>query len=257
MTPNRHQGRIVLVTGAASGIGASISRQYAQEGASLALVDVNAKALEAHAQSLQLLGAKVAWATADVSDYLQCESALAKLTSALGGEIDTLINNAGISPKVNGKPANFWEMDPAEWTKVVGVNLHGAFNWSRLVTPSMVQHRFGSIVNMSSVAAKFFVSFTAAHYGTTKAALIGMTRDLAGELGPYGITVNAIAPGRINTPLMKTASQATNDAIIQETALRKLGEPEDVAEMACFLTAPESRFVTGQVVDVAGGWLMT
>ena len=257
MTPNRHQGRIVLVTGAASGIGASMSRQYAQEGASLALVDVNAKALEAHAQSLQLLGAKVAWATADVSDYLQCESALAKLTSALGGEIDTLINNAGISPKVNGKPANFWEMDPAEWTKVVGVNLHGAFNWSRLVTPSMVQHRFGSIVNMSSVAAKFFVSFTAAHYGTTKAALIGMTRDLAGELGPYGITVNAIAPGRINTPLMKTASQATNDAIIQETALRKLGEPEDVAEMACFLTAPESRFVTGQVVDVAGGWLMT
>ena len=257
MTPNRHQGRIVLVTGAASGIGASMSRQYAQEGASLALVDVNAKALEAHAQSLQLLGAKVAWATADVSDYLQCESALAKLTSALSGEIDTLINNAGISPKVNGKPANFWEMDPAEWTKVVGVNLHGAFNWSRLVTPSMVQRRFGSIVNMSSVAAKFFVAFTAAHYGTTKAALIGLTRDLAGELGPHGITVNAIAPGRINTPLMKTASQATNDAIIQETALRKLGEPEDVAEMACFLTAPESRFVTGQVVDVAGGWLMT
>jgi len=129
MTPNRHQGRIVLVTGAASGIGASIARQYAQEGASLALVDVNAKALEAHAQSLQLLGANVAWATADVSDFMQCESALAKLTSALGGEVDTLINNAGISPKVNGKPANFWEMDPAEWMKVVGVNLHGPFNW--------------------------------------------------------------------------------------------------------------------------------
>jgi len=257
MTPNRHQGRIVLVTGAASGIGASIARQYAQEGASLALVDVNAKALEAHAQSLQLLGANVAWATADVSDFMQCESALAKLTSALGGEVDTLINNAGISPKVNGKPANFWEMDPAEWMKVVGVNLHVPFNWSRLVSPSMFQRRYGSIVNRSSVAAKFFVSFTAAHYGTTKAALIGMTRDLAGELGPYGITVNAIAPGRINTPLMKTASQATNDAIIQESALRKLGEPEDVAEMACFLTAPESRFVTGQVVDVAGGWLMT
>lgn len=257
MTPNRHQGRTVLVTGAASGIGASISRQYAQEGAALAIVDVNAHALEAHAKSLQTLGARVAWATADVSDYAQCESALASLTSSLGNEIDTLINNAGISPKVNGKPADFWEMDPAEWMKVVGVNLHGAFNWSRLVTPSMVQRRFGSIVNMSSVAAKFFVAFTAAHYGTTKAALIGLTRDLAGELGPHGITVNAIAPGRINTPLMKTASQATNDAIIQETALRRLGDPEDVAEMACFLTAPESRFVTGQVVDVAGGWLMT
>ena len=257
MTPNRHLGRIVLVTGAASGIGASISRQYAQEGAALALVDVNDQALESHAQALSALGGRVAWAAADVSDYAQCEAALALLTSSLGGEIDTLINNAGISPKVNGKPANFWEMEPAEWMRVVGVNLHGAFNWSRLVSPMMVQRRFGRIVNMSSVAAKFFVPFTAAHYGTTKAALIGLTRDLAGELGPYGITVNAIAPGRINTPLMRTASQATNDAIIRETALRKLGEPEDVAEMACFLTAPESRFVTGQVVDVAGGWLMT
>lgn len=257
MTPNRHQGRTVLVTGAASGIGASISRQYAQEGAKLAVVDVNAEALEAHSESLRALGADVAWATADVSDYGQCASALEQLRRALSSDMDTLINNAGISPKVNGKPANFWEMDPSEWMRVVGVNLHGAFNWSRLVAPSMVEQRFGSIVNMSSVAAKFFVSFTAAHYGTTKAALIGMTRDLAGELGPHGITVNAIAPGRINTPLMRTASQATNDPIIQETALRRLGDPEDVAEMACFLTAPESRFVTGQVVDVAGGWLMT
>lgn len=257
MTPNRHKGRTVLVTGAASGIGASISRQYAQEGAKLAIVDVNADALLVHAESLRALGAQVAWATADVSDYEQCAQALEALRRNLGSDIDTLINNAGISPKVNGKPANFWEMEPAEWMRVVGVNLHGAFNWSRLVTPSMVQNHYGTIVNMSSVAAKFFVAFTAAHYGTTKAALIGMTRDLAGELGPHGITVNAIAPGRINTPLMRTASQATNDAVIQETALRRLGEPEDVAEMACFLTAPESRFVTGQVVDVAGGWLMT
>ena len=121
----------------------------------------------------------------------------------------------------------------------------------------MVERRFGCIVNMSSVAGKAFVAFTAAHYGTTKAALIGFTRDLAGELGPFGITVNAIAPGRINTPLMRTASNATNQAVIAQTALRRLGEPSEVAEMSCFLTAPESRFVTGQVVDVAGGWLLT
>lgn len=257
MTPHRHHDRIVLVTGAANGIGASISRQYAQEGAKLALVDVNEEALKSHAKTLEAFGGEVAWSVADVSNYEKCESALSDLTASLHGTVDILINNAGISPKIKGEPAHFWEMNPAEWMQVVGVNLNGAFNWSRLVAPSMVNKRLGGIVNMSSVAAKFFVPFTGAHYGTTKAALIGFTRDLAAELGPYGITVNAIAPGRIKTPLMLTANQATNDAILAQTALRKFGEPEDVAEMACFLTSKESGFVTGQTIDVAGGWLMT
>ena len=257
MTPQRHAGRHVLVTGAASGIGACISRQYVQEGATVVLIDVNADALSAHADSLSELGGRTVWMVADVADYAQCALALEKARAKIGADVDVLINNAGISPKHNGKPANFWEMDPHEWYRVVGVNLHGAFNWSRLVTPAMVQNKSGSIVNMSSVAGKAFVTFTAAHYGTTKAALIGMTRDLAGELGPHGITVNAIAPGRINTPLMRTASNETNQAVIQETAMRRLGDPQEVAEMACFLTSPESRFVTGQVVDVAGGWMMT
>lgn len=257
MISQRHAGRRVLVTGAASGIGACISRQYLQEGATVVLIDVNAEALAAHADSLSEVGGKVVWAVANVADYRECETTLALVRAKIGGDIDILINNAGISPKTNGKPANFWEMDPDEWHRVVGVNLHGAFNWTRLLTPAMVRHKFGSIVNMSSVAGKAFVPFTAAHYGTTKAALIGMTRDLAGELGSHGINVNAIAPGRINTPLMRTASSETNQAVIQETAMRRLGEPQEVAEMACFLTSPESRFVTGQVVDVAGGWMMT
>lgn len=257
MTPKRHQDRVVLVTGAGSGIGAAIAAQYALEGARLAVVDISAPALAEQAAHLRAAGAHVVTAVGDVSDFAACERMHQELVSALGMPIDTLINNAGISPKVNGKPAHFWEMAPEEWAKVVGVNLNGAFNWARLVSPEMVRNRQGRIVNMSSVAAKFFVAFTAAHYGTTKAALIGFTRDLAGELGPYGITVNALAPGRIDTPLMRTSSQATNDEIISQTALRRLGQPSEVAEMACFLTAPESSFITGQVVDVAGGWLMT
>ena len=253
----RHAGKVVLVTGAASGIGASIARQYAREGAMLALVDVQTESLERQASDLRSAGAKVASAIADVADFEACTAAHGQLLDQLGQPVDILINNAGISPKVNGKPSRFWEMDPQEWLRVVGVNLNGAFNWSRLVSPSMVEGRSGRIINMSSVAGKFYVAFTAAHYGTTKAALIGFTRDLAGELGPYGITVNAVSPGRINTPLMQTASKATNEAVIQETALRRLGEPGEVAEMCCFLSSPESSFITGQVVDVAGGWLMT
>lgn len=257
MTADRHKGRVVLVTGAGSGIGAAIAAQYAAEGATLALVDIDGAALQQQSDQLRVAGARVAMAVGDVSDFVACASMHQQLVDALGVPVDTLINNAGISPKSNGKPANFWEMAPDEWLRVVGVNLNGAFNWARLVTPAMVAAKSGRIVNMSSVAAKFYVAFTAAHYGTTKAALIGFTRDLAGELGPHGITVNAIAPGRIDTPLMRTSSAATNEAVIKETALRRLGLPSEVAEMACFLTAPESSFVTGQVVDVAGGWLMT
>lgn len=257
MVKGRHKSRVVLVTGAGSGIGAAIAAQYAAEGATLALIDIAEQSLMAQAGALREHGARVAIACGDVAEYGACEAMHEQLISELGQPIDTLINNAGISPKVNGRPANFWEMAPDEWLRVIGVNLNGAFNWSRLLTPSMVQAKRGRIVNMSSVAAKFFVAFTAAHYGTTKAALIGFTRDLAGELGPYGITVNAIAPGRIDTPLMRTASPDTNEAVINETPLRRLGSPGEVAEMSCFLTAPESSFITGQVVDVAGGWLMT
>lgn len=257
MFEGRHQGRVVLVTGAGSGIGAAIAAQYAMEGASLALVDISQEALHQQANSLRAKGARVATAVGDVADFYECERMHEQLAAELGAPIDTLVNNAGISPKTNGKPANFWEMAPEEWMRVVGVNLNGAFNWARLVAPSMVAAKRGRIVNMSSVAAKFYVAFTAAHYGTTKAALIGFTRDLAGELGPHGITVNAIAPGRIDTPLMRTASPATNEAVINETPLRRLGLPSEVAQMSCFLTAPESSFITGQVVDVAGGWLMT
>lgn len=110
---------------------------------------------------------------------------------------------------------------------------------------------------MSSVAGKAYLDIVAAHYSTTKAALIGLTRHLAGELGPHGITVNALAPGRIDTPMVAGAPKEANQVVIDTTPLRRLGTPAEVAQACLFLTSEQASFITGQVIDVAGGWLMT
>ena len=253
----RHADRVVLVTGGCGGIGAAIVERYAAEGASVGIVDFNAEAGERQAAEWRGKGCRVHFAAADVADYASCEQAQREIESALGA-IDILVNNAGISPKHDGKPAPVHLMDPAEWQRVVGVNLTGAFNFARLLSGGMIERRYGRIVSLSSVAGKAYLGdIVACHYSTTKAALIGFTRHLAGELGPHGITVNALAPGRIATPLVRTVSDAMNNAVADVTPLRRLGEPSEVADVCCYLTSPDAAFVTGQVIDVAGGWLMT
>lgn len=251
-----HCGRVVLITGAAGGIGAALTEAYARDGAAVGLVDFDAAAGRALAARIASEGHRVHFAQADVADYDACAAACAEIDGALGA-IDTLINNAGISPKHEGKPAPIWQMHPSEWHRVIDVNLHSVFNFVRILSPGMVERKFGRIVSMSSVAGKAYLDIVAAHYGTTKAALIGMTRHLAGELGPHGITVNALAPGRIDTPMVAGAPSAANDAVIDVTPLRRLGKPGEVADACIFLTSPNAAFITGQVIDVAGGWLMT
>lgn len=251
-----HADRTVLITGAGGGIGAAIAERYAQAGASLCLVDRDAVAGEALADQLRRHGGRVHFVQADVGSFEQCQAACDSARAALG-PVDTVVNNAGISPKHNGLPAPIWQMDPAEWRQVINVNLNSVFHFTRLLAPGMVERRFGRIVSMSSVAGKAYLDIVAAHYSTTKAALIGMTRHLAGELGPYGITVNALAPGRIDTPMVAGAPQAANDAVVAATPLRRLGTPDEVAAACLFLTSASAGFITGQVVDVAGGWLMT
>lgn len=253
----RHDGRVVLVTGGSGGIGAAIVERYVAEGASVGIVDFNADAGERQAAEWQATSCRVHFVAADVADYASCEQAQCQIESALG-PIDILVNNAGISPKHDGEPAPIHRMDPAEWQRVVGVNLNGAFNFSRLLTGGMIARRYGRIVSVSSVAGKAYLGdIVACHYSATKAALIGLTRHLAGELGPHGITVNAIAPGRIATPLVRTVSDAVNSAVVDVTPLRRLGEPSEVADVCCYLTSADASFVTGQVIDVSGGWLMT
>jgi 3-oxoacyl-[acyl-carrier protein] reductase len=169
------------------------------------------------------------------------------------------INNAGISPKsgADGRRAEAQAIGLDEWRRVLDVNLTGAFLCARAVLPGMHALGRGQIVNMASVAGRTYCDIVALHYAATKAALIGMTKHLAGEQGSYGISVNAVAPGRIDTPLVRGTALEANEAARLATPLRRLGTPEDVATTCLFLTSTAGAFVTGQVCDVSGGWLLS
>jgi 3-oxoacyl-[acyl-carrier protein] reductase len=253
-----HTGHVALITGAGRGIGRAIADAHAAAGARVAYVDHDPALAEEAASAARERGYEAMALSADVADEEAVALACRRAAEALG-TIDILVNNAGISPKtgVDGKRANAWEMSPDEWRRVIDVNLTGAFNGMRAVVPGMREIGRGRIVSMSSVAGKTYCDIVGVHYAASKAALIGFTKHLAGELGPYGITINAVAPGRIDTPLVRGTAPEANEAARLATPLRRLGSPEDVASMCLFLTSDGAAFVTGQVCDVAGGWLMT
>lgn len=251
----KFKDRTVLVTGAGSGIGAKIAEHFGMLGATVAIVDLNSAVLEAKKNELLAKGIKTISYCADISDYESCKHAYDYFYGEIGF-IDTLINNAGISPKHAGKAHKIWELSPEEWNTVVNVNLNGTFNFIRILVPEMMKHKFGKIINTSSVAAQAFLPIVSCHYSATKAAITGLTRHLAGELGAFNIHVNAVAPGRIETPMVTAVGDEVNAIFITDTPLGRLGTPKEVADVIEFLASDQSQFVTGQVIDVSGGWLM-
>ena len=255
ITDGSHTDRVVVVTGGGSGIGLGLVKAFAEAGSMVAVLDANADSAQAAADAVIATGHQAIALACDVAEWGAVQEAADAVQRAFG-PADILLNNAGISPKHDGHGALTLEMDPDEWNRVVAVNLTGVFHGVRAFGPAMAARGWGSIVNQSSIAAKNYVSVIGAHYPATKAALMGLTTHWAGEFGPRGINVNALAPGRIDTPLAQGVAPEVNAAIVTATPLGRIGTPADVAAAALFLTSDAGHFITGQTLDVAGGWMM-
>jgi 3-oxoacyl-[acyl-carrier protein] reductase len=251
----RLKGMVALVTGSGRGIGKSIATLFAQEGATVLVNDVDADKVKQVLEELKEKGYQAYGCPFDVTDRAAINDALNKVVD-LSGHVDILVNNAGISPKKNGQKIPLKDMSYEEWTWVVDVNLNGVFNCCQAVIPGMIKNKRGKIINISSASARVYTAFTGAHYITTKAAVIGLTHALAGELAEYGINVNAIAPGRVWTEMAAKVPQKVNDDFLQAIPLKKFASTEDIAKSALFLASEESSYITGTTLDVNGGFFM-
>ncbi|MBU1206954.1 MAG: SDR family oxidoreductase [Proteobacteria bacterium] len=244
--------KVAIVTGGAGGIGMATIRALAQEGANVVISDVNWEGAKKLEESLVSEGGKALAVQTDIANLSQVKE-LARKTLSTFGRIDILVNNAGISPKHQGKKRNLWEMGVEEWERVIDVDLNGYFYCCHEIVPHMILNGWGRIVNISSQAARSGGQVAGSHYTAAKAGVIGLTKSLAGELGKYGITVNAVTPGRIDTPIIRDVPPEVNAEFARRTPLGRLGTPEDVAGAILFLISDAAGFITGATIDVNGG----
>ena len=246
----RLKDKAAIVTGAGRGIGLGIALAFAREGARVALCELDASLLESALAEVEALGGQGLSFPMDVTRREQIDRVVRQVSTRWGA-IDILVNNAGIYQVL---PVE--EITEEQWDRVLAVNLKGAFLFCQAVIPHMKRQRAGRIVSMASSAGKIGGTLAGAHYSVSKAGIICLTKQLARELGPHGITVNAVAPGRIDTPMIRIASEEENEAFRLRTPLGRLGTPEDVANAVVFLASEEAGFITGEILDVNGGLLI-
>lgn len=247
----RLEGKVAIVTGAARGLGLAYATALAREGARVLVADIDEAGVKAAAQQIEGAGGSALACRTDVTVEADARR-MAQAAVDQWGRIDVLVNNAGIYYGLT--PTPFYEIPLEQWNKVMEVNVTGSWLCARAVFPPMKAQGQGKIVNVSSGLA-FSGRSSIAHYVTSKAAVIGLTRALAREMGAYGITVNAVAPGLTMTEasLRLVGSQAAAERTAQDKCLKRLQQPEDVVGTVLFLASDDSQFITGQTIVVDGG----
>ncbi|MGC2399638.1 MAG: SDR family NAD(P)-dependent oxidoreductase [Acidobacteriaceae bacterium] len=242
--------KVVIVTGAAAGIGAGVAKLFAEQGAHVYLTDLDGHGVRGHAAALESKGHSVVAFEANARDK-DAMAAVVKDAHTRFGHVDVLINNAGVYPR-----QAFLEMTEEQWDAMLDINLKSVFHCCKLVAPHMVSQRSGAIVNISSVT--FFTGLqNLTHYIASKAGIIGFTRALAREMGEHNVRVNCITPGAIETEgERKLMPKADSDAFMNFQSLKRRITPLDVARVCFFLGTDLSGAMTGQTLNVDGGWIM-
>ena len=238
-------GQTALITGAGRGIGKTIAVKLAESGLDIAIADMNPVSDDVLGE-IEEYGTKCLAFQLDVTDVESVDSVVKKIIDETGG-IHILVNNAGIT-----KDNLFMRMKPEQWSQVIDVNLNGVFHVTKAVIRTMVKQHSGRIINISSVVG-FSGNPGQVNYSSTKSGLIGFTKSLSREVGTRGITVNAIAPGFINTAMTQALNESQQQAILSQIPLGRMGEAEDIANAVAFLASEEASYITGTVLHVNGG----
>lgn len=241
----RLEGKVAVVTGGGSGIGEATVARFAQEGARVALVDVDEDAAAAVAAKVTEGGGRVSVHLADVRDKGDVQKAMEEAVEA-HGRVDILVNNAGIN-----RDALVKKMSEEDWDQVLGINLKGTFLCSQAAAKIMMEQNSGRIINTSSVGALGNVG--QANYAASKSGVIGLTKTLALELARYNITVNCVAPGATMTPMLAKLPEEVAEMLRKKIPLRRFAKAEEIAALHVFLASDEAEYVTGQVIFIDGG----
>jgi 3-oxoacyl-[acyl-carrier protein] reductase len=247
------QGRAAFVTGAGRGLGEAIAQGLAQAGAKVALADID-PAVNGVAERLLAAGHNCMAIRLDVRDETAFEAAFAAASAGLGGAggaIDIMVNNAALT-----RQTSVWSITADEWDEVLAVNLRGSFFGCRIAGRHMRERSRGRIINMASIAGQQPSAVSGAHYAASKAGILALTRTFAAELAPHGVSVNALAPSTITSPLLEALDESRRQTIAASIPLGRFGEAQEVAAAVVYLASSAAGFITGATIDLNGGRLM-